>query len=167
MSGEGAPERLHIAGAADLRVGIVAGEWHEQVSEALLNGAVNALQRANIDAMTVVRVNGAFELPIVARAFAQARFDAIVALACVVRGGTPHFEYVCRAVTDGLQRVALDTGIPVGFGVLTVDTIEQALERAGLATSHEDKGSEAAMAAVSTAIALKELRRGTRHPGTD
>jgi 6,7-dimethyl-8-ribityllumazine synthase len=111
----------------------------------------------------VVRVPGAFELPLAAKVLAGQRHDAVVALGVVIRGGTPHFDYVCRAATDGLARVALDTGVPVGFGVLTCDTEEQALDRCGLAESSEDKGQEAVMAAVETALLLRKLRRGEGH----
>jgi 6,7-dimethyl-8-ribityllumazine synthase len=112
-------------------------------------------------------VPGAFELPVVAKAFAQQRYDAVVALGVVIRGGTPHFDYVCRAATDGLTRVALETGVPVGFGVLTCDTEEQALDRCGLPDSSEDKGREAAMAAVETALLLRKMRRGESHDEAD
>ena len=104
-----------------------------------------------------MRVAGSFELPVVAAALARTH-DAVVALGVVIRGGTPHFDYVCGATTDGLARVALDTGVPVGFGLLTCDTDEQAIDRAGLEGSREDKGREAAEAALSTALTLRELR---------
>ena len=127
-------------------------------------GALRGLRRRRTP--TVVRVPGAFELPVVAAALAE-RHDAVVALGVVIRGGTPHFEYVCDAATDGLTRVALDTGVPVGFGVLTCDTEEQALDRAGLAGSHEDKGYEAAAAALATALTLRRsaARRDLSRPG--
>jgi 6,7-dimethyl-8-ribityllumazine synthase len=112
-------------------------------------------------------VPGAFELPIAAKVLAQQRYDAVVALGVVIRGGTPHFDYVCRAATDGLTRVALDTGVPVGFGVLTCDNEEQALDRCGLAGSSEDKGREAVMAAVDTALLLRRVRRGEGHEEAD
>jgi len=104
-------------------------------------------------------VPGAFELPIAAKAFASQRYDAVVALGVVIRGGTPHFEYVCRAATDGLSRVALDSGIAVGFGVLTCDDDQQALDRSGLEGSREDKGYEATAAALLTAATLRRIRR--------
>jgi 6,7-dimethyl-8-ribityllumazine synthase len=107
--------------------------------------------------VTEVRVPGTFELPVVAAELARTH-DAVVALGVVIRGGTPHFEYVCSAATDGLTLVALDTGTPVGFGVLTCDTDEQALDRAGLQGSKEDKGYEATAAALRTALALRGLR---------
>ena len=101
---------------------------------------------------------GTFELPVVALALAKEGYDAVVALGVVIRGGTPHFDYVCNAATDGLTRVTLDTGVPVGFGVLTCDNDEQALDRAGLEGSKEDKGWEATSAALETARTLAELR---------
>jgi 6,7-dimethyl-8-ribityllumazine synthase len=112
-----------------------------------------------VEVPVVVRVPGAFELPVVAHALAQQGFDAIVALGTVIRGGTPHFEYVCSAATDGLSRVALETGAAIGFGLLTCETEEQALDRAGLEGSSEDKGHEAAVAALQTAQILKRIRR--------
>jgi 6,7-dimethyl-8-ribityllumazine synthase len=111
----------------------------------------------------VLRVPGAFELAIAAKALAHQRYDAVVALGVVIRGGTPHFDYLCRSVTDGLTRVALDTGVPVGFGVLTCDDEAQARDRCGLPGSREDKGQEAAMAAVETALLLRRVRRGEGH----
>jgi 6,7-dimethyl-8-ribityllumazine synthase len=146
-----------------LRVAVVATRWHEQVTDGLVAGAQRALAAAHVEDTAVVRVPGAFELPIAAKALAHQRYDAVVALGVVIRGGTPHFDYVCRAVTDGLTRVALDAAVPVGFGVLTCDDEAQALDRCGLADSSEDKGQEAAMAAVETALLLRRLRRGEGH----
>ena len=120
-------------------------------------GTVAAAAACGVDEPTVVRVPGAVELPVVAQALAE-RHDAVVALGVVVRGGTPHFEYVCDAVTAGLTRVALDSGKPVGNGVLTCNTIDQARERSGLPDSSEDKGWEAVVAALDTAILLRSLR---------
>ena len=162
MSGKGAPEPASVDGHG-LRVAVIATRWHEQVTDALVAGAQRALGAIGVEDLAVTRVPGAFELPIAAKAFANQRYDAVVALGVVIRGGTPHFEYVCRAVTDGLTRVALDTGVPVGFGVLTCDNEEQALDRCGLAGSSEDKGQEAAMAAVETALLLRKVRRGEGH----
>ena len=108
----------------------------------------------------VVRVSGSFELPVVAQALAKEGYDAVVALGVVIRGGTPHFEYVCSATTDGLSRVALDTGTPIGFGLLTCDTEEQALDRAGLEGSSEDKGYEATAAALGTALTMRPITAG-------
>jgi 6,7-dimethyl-8-ribityllumazine synthase len=112
-----------------------------------------------VETSVLVRVPGSFELPVVAGALANQGFDAVVALGVVIRGGTPHFDYVCRAATDGLTRVALDNGIAVGFGLLTCDTEEQALDRAGLEGSHEDKGYDAASAALLTATTLRKIKR--------
>jgi 6,7-dimethyl-8-ribityllumazine synthase len=137
------------------------------VSDALLAGAERALADCKVADPAVIRVPGAFELPVMAKALASQRYDAVVALGVVIRGGTPHFDYVCQAATDGLARVSIDTGIPVGFGLLTCDTTEQALERSGLPGSSEDKGREAAMAAVETALLLRKVRRGEGHEGAD
>ena len=161
MSGTGAPELAvnpaDLKKCAHLRVGIIAAQWHTEVMDALLDNARKALAEIGIDEPRVVRVPGCFELPVAAHALAKRRYDAIVALGVVVRGGTPHFDYVCRAATDGLTKVAVESGIPVGFGVLTCDTDQQALDRAGLPDSAEDKGREAALSAVATALTLKGL----------
>lgn len=162
MSGEGAP-KAHDVDGRGLRVAVVAARWHERVVEGLVAGSQRALESCRVEDSALVRVPGAFELAIAAKALAQQRYDAVVALGVVIRGGTPHFEYVCRSVTDGLTRVALDTGVPVGFGVLTCDDEAQALDRCGIAGSSEDKGQEAAMAAVETALLLRRLRRGEGH----
>lgn len=155
MSGAGAPT-LTLDGSG-LRVVVVAASWHTVVMDGLLAGAQRALQEAGVTDVTVVRVPGSFELPVAAQRAAQAGADAVVALGVVVRGGTPHFEYVCQAATQGLTEVALRTGVPVGFGVLTCDDDQQALDRAGLPGSKEDKGAEAAQAAVATVLALRDL----------
>jgi len=161
VSGTGAPELAvnpaDLKKCAHLRVGIIAAQWHTEVMDALLDNARKALAELGIDEPRVVRVPGCFELPVAAYALAKRRYDAIVALGVVVRGGTPHFEYVCRAATDGLTKVAVESGIPVGFGVLTCDTDQQAVDRAGLPGSAEDKGREAALSAVATALTLKGL----------
>jgi len=138
---------------------VLAGEWHASVMAGLIEGAERALADAQVAAAEVVRAPGSFELPVLAQGLVNQGFDAVVALGVVIRGGTPHFEYVCDAVTRGLARVALDSGVPVGFGVLTCDSEEQALARAGLQGSDEDKGYEAAHAAMSTAITLRGLAR--------
>jgi 6,7-dimethyl-8-ribityllumazine synthase len=154
MSGHGAPA-VTVDGSG-LRVAVVAASWHEQVMDGLVGGAVRGLADAGIDGPTVVRVPGTVELSVACARLAP-HHDALVALGVVVRGGTPHFEYVCQGVTAGLTQVAVTTGVPVGFGVLTCDTTEQALERAGLPGSSEDKGHEAATAAVATAVTLRDL----------
>jgi 6,7-dimethyl-8-ribityllumazine synthase len=150
-----------------LRVAIVSARWHGEVGDGLLAGAERALADCRVEDATVVRVPGAFELPVVAKALASQRYDAVVVLGVVIRGGTPHFEFVCRAASDGLARVAVDTGVPIGFGLLTCDTLEQALDRCGSPGSSEDKGREAAMAAVETALLLRKVRRGEGHEGAD
>ncbi|MDQ0427035.1 MULTISPECIES: 6,7-dimethyl-8-ribityllumazine synthase [Cellulomonas] len=154
MSGAGSPT-LDVDGTG-LRVTVVAASWHTTVMDGLIAGARRALDDAHVTDVRVVRVPGTFELPVAAARAAQDA-DAVVALGVVIRGGTPHFEYVCQAATVGLTDVAVRTGVPVGFGVLTCDDEQQALDRAGLAGSHEDKGAEAAQAAVATVVALRGL----------
>jgi 6,7-dimethyl-8-ribityllumazine synthase len=159
MSGEGSPTETPVD-CHDLRVAVVAARWHEQVMDGLLAGARRALDDYQVEAPSVLRVPGSFELPVVARALAERGYEAVVTLGVVIRGGTPHFEYVCSAATDGLSRIATDTGVAIGFGLLTCDTEEQALDRAGLEGSHEDKGYEATSAALVTAMTLRRIRRG-------
>jgi 6,7-dimethyl-8-ribityllumazine synthase len=156
MSGHGAPADEPVD-CSSLSVGVVAARWHTEVMDGLLDGTRRALAAYSVQHVTEVRVPGTFELPVVAAELA-ATHDAVVALGVVIRGGTPHFEYVCSAATDGLTRVAVDSGTPVGFGVLTCDDDEQALARAGLEDSTEDKGYDAAAAALHTALALRALR---------
>jgi 6,7-dimethyl-8-ribityllumazine synthase len=159
VSGEGAPATapLEAADVAGLRVAVVAASWHQQVMAGLVDGALRRLRGLGLDP-TLARVPGSFELPVVAAALA-ASHDAVVALGVVIRGGTPHFDYVCDAATTGLTLVAQRTGIPIGFGVLTCDNEQQAIERAGLPGSIEDKGHEAATAALATAVALSPWSR--------
>lgn len=154
MSRAGAPQ-INVDGAG-LRLGIVASSWHATVMDGLIAGADRALKAAGADEVQMLRVPGAFELPLGAATLLR-RCEAVVALGVVIRGGTPHFDYVCRAATDGLLRVSLDAMRPVGFGLLTCDDEQQALDRAGLAGSSEDKGAEAAEAAVSLAIVLRDV----------
>ncbi len=156
MSGDGRPEPV-IPQGAGLRVGVVATSWHADITDTLLERAVALATQAGASTPTVVRVPGAIELPVVAQALATSH-DAVVALGVVIRGGTPHFEYVCDAVTAGLTRVALDSGVPVGNGVLTCDTVEQAVARSGGPGATEDKGGEAMSAALATALVLRGLR---------
>ena len=156
MSGHGSPQ-LDLApadGAPALRVAIVASSWHEQVMDGLVAGALRACEDAGIADPLLVRAPGSFELPVIARRLA-ASHDAVVALGVVIRGGTPHFDYVCQAATSGLVQASLETGTPIGFGVLTCDDEQQALDRAGLEGSREDKGAEAVEAALATALALR------------
>jgi 6,7-dimethyl-8-ribityllumazine synthase len=153
VSGRGSPE-LRAEGGEALQVAVVAAQWHEEVMAGLLAGAMRGLAEAGVADPAVVRVPGTFELPVAARRLANAGYDAVVALGVVIRGGTPHFEYVCLAAATGLTQVSVETGMPVGFGVLTCDTEDQARDRAGLPGSAEDKGREAALAAVATALTL-------------
>ena len=154
MSGSGAPALT--ADGRGLRVAVVAASWHEAVMQGLLAGARRGLADAGVTDVVVVRVPGAFELPVAAARLAPG-VDAVVALGVVIRGGTPHFEYVCAGATNGLTDVSVRTGVPVGFGLLTCDDEAQALDRAGLPGSHGDKGHEAATAAVATAATLAAL----------
>lgn len=163
MSGAGAPA-LHVDGAG-LRVVVVAASWHAVVMDGLLAGARRALAEAGVTDVVEARVPGAFELPVGARAAVERGADAVVTLGVVIRGGTPHFEYVCQAATSGLTQLAVQSGVPIGFGLLTCDDEQQALDRAGLPGSTEDKGAEAAQAAVATALVVRELRRPVPRPG--
>ncbi|MGT2425361.1 6,7-dimethyl-8-ribityllumazine synthase [Amnibacterium kyonggiense] len=158
MSGEGRPAAQDLDGSG-LTVAVVHGTWHPVIAEGLLAGARRAIEAAGATAVEYA-VPGSFELPVVAKAALLAGADAAVALGVIIRGGTPHFEYVSSAATDGLTRVALDTGKPVGFGVLTLDDEEQGLDRAGLPDSREDKGAEAAEAALRTALVLRAIGVG-------
>ena len=160
MAGHGAPDQ-ETFDASGLKVAIVAASWHTQVMDGLLAGAERALTAYGVTQHRTVRVPGTFELPVVAAALAAQGYDAVIALGVVIRGGTPHFDYVCNAATDGLTRVALDHTTPVGFGVLTCDDDQQALDRAGLEGSQEDKGYEATSAALLTARTLGEIARTT------
>ena len=154
MSGHGAPTLS--ADGSGLRVAIVAASWHTEVMDGLVTGAQRALAESGVADVPLVRVPGTVELTVACARLAPA-YDALVALGVVIRGGTPHFDYVCSGVTNGLTQVSIATGCPVGFGVLTCDTDAQALDRAGLPGSSEDKGHEAAMAAVVTAVTLGRL----------
>ncbi len=137
---------------------IVVGRWNSFVVESLLSAAIDTLQRHGIpdNKITVVRAPGAFEIPLVCKKIAeQKKFDAIIALGAVIRGGTPHFEYVAGECTKGLAQVMMEYSVPVAFGVLTVDTIEQAIERAG--TKAGNKGAEAALSALEMVSLLASL----------
>ena len=136
---------------------MIAGTWHEVISNGLIAGAQRVLDEAGAT-HRLVRVPGSFELAVAAQAAFAGGADAVVALGVIIRGGTPHFEYVSAAATDGLTRVSLDAGKPVGFGLLTLDDEKQGLDRAGLEGSKEDKGAEAADAALRTALVIRELR---------
>ena len=159
MSGEGRPEDV-VPDATGLKLGVVATRWHTRITDNLVERALAAAAKAGVASPTVVRVAGAVELPVVAQELARTH-DAVVALGVVIRGGTPHFEYVCDAVTAGLTRVALDSSTPIGNGVLTTNDEDQALARAGFPDSAEDKGFEACVAALDTALVLRGLRAGS------
>jgi 6,7-dimethyl-8-ribityllumazine synthase len=156
MSGAGRAEHT-VVDASGVTLGIVAARWNAQVVDALLDHALQAAAACGVPNPTVVRVAGSVELPVIAQQLAVDH-DAVVCLGAVIRGGTPHFEYVCDAVTAGLTRVALDAATPIGNGVLTCDHLAQALDRCGLHDRTEDKGWEATVAALESALALRELR---------
>ena len=157
MAGYGTPE-LSTVDAGGLTLGVVAGRWHTELADQLVERALAAATACGVDHVEVARVAGSVELPVVAQALAR-RHDAVVALGVVIRGGTAHFDYVCRSVTDGLTRVALDEETPVAQGVLTVDTVEQARDRAGFDGSSEDKGWTATVAALDAAVTLRGVHR--------
>lgn len=159
MSGSGSPE--FRADATGVNVAVIAASWYPSVMDGLIAGALRAAAECGVDP-TLIRVPGAFELPIAARRAAEYGFDAVVALGAVIRGGTPHFDYVCSSAADGLMHVTVTTGVPVGFGVLTCDDEAQALDRAGLPSSSGDKGAEAFQAAVATVLALRKIPRVQR-----
>ena len=157
MSGGGLAD-LGLLDAGGLRLGVVATRWHEELADRLLDRALATAALNGVTDVVTARVAGAVELPVVAQELAR-HCDAVVALGVVIRGGTPHFDYVCDAVTAGLTRIALDAGTPVGNGVLTCDTEAQAHDRAGFEGSAEDKGREATLAALDAAVTLRDLRQ--------
>ena len=156
MAGRGAPVAEPVRGEG-LRAAIVAAQWHDEVMDGLIGGARRALADSGVTDAVVLRVPGSFELPVAALHAAKAGYDAVVALGVVIRGDTPHFEYVCQAATNGLTQASVSTGVPIGFGVLTCDNDQQALDRCGLPHSREDKGYEATQAALSTVLAVRTL----------
>lgn len=154
MSGSGAPQ-VQVDGSG-MRLAVVSASWHTEVMDGLRAGADRALVDAGVQRVDRIQVPGSFELPVACARLARGGgYDAVVALGVVIRGGTPHFDYVCQAATQGLTQVSVSTGIPIGFGLLTCDDEQQALDRAGLPGSTEDKGHEAVTAAVATAAALR------------
>ena len=165
MTGAGRPD-LGTVAASGLTLGIVASRWNSEVVDTLLERALAAARTCGVAKPTVVRVAGALELAVIAQQLAVEN-DAVVCLGAVIRGGTPHFDYVCDAVTAGLTRIALDAATPIGNGVLTCDNLAQALERCGLPDSTEDKGWEATVAALDSALVLRDLRhrRSSVGPG--
>lgn len=156
MSGTGVPN-FELSDAKDLALGIVASRWHTEICDTLVANAERVAKESGVQKVTVVRCAGAMELPVVAQELARTH-DAVVALGVVIRGETPHFEYVCDAVTAGLTRVSLDESTPVANGVLTTNNEKQALDRAGLPGSAEDKGEQACAAALDAALTLRALR---------
>jgi 6,7-dimethyl-8-ribityllumazine synthase len=151
VSGSGAPQ-LDVSGEG-VKVFVIATSWHERIMDGLVAGARKELAKSGATDVTIWRVPGAFELPLAASKAIQQGAQAVIALGVVIRGETPHFDYVCNAATDGLTRVQLDSSVPIGFGLLTVNTEAEALNRAGLDSSREDKGAEAVQAAL-TMVAL-------------
>jgi 6,7-dimethyl-8-ribityllumazine synthase len=152
---------LRVVDADGLSVVVIASQWHDRVMDGLLDGARRALHEAGVASAVELRVPGVFELPVAAaRVIGDGGVDVVVALGVVIRGGTPHFDYVCSAATTGLTLVAQRTGVPIGFGVLTCDDEQQALDRAGLPGSVEDKGFEATTAALATAVTLARYPLG-------
>lgn len=145
----------------EVRVAVVVSRFNHPVSARLLEACVDRLERLGSREVDVVWVPGAFEIPLASRAAAETgRYDAVVALGAVIRGGTPHFDCVCRGVTDGVREAALETGVPVIFGVLTTDTVEQALDRAAAhGEPGSNKGVEAAEAAIEMANVLRAIRK--------
>jgi 6,7-dimethyl-8-ribityllumazine synthase len=157
MAGFGAPE-LETVDAAGLTLGVVASRWHEDLAVQLLDRSLAAAKACGVDHVAVARVAGSVELPVLAQTLAR-RYDAVVALGVVVRGETAHFDLVCRSVTDGLTRVALDESTPVAHGVLAVDTVDQARQRAGYPDSVEDKGWSATVAALDAVLAMRRVQQ--------
>jgi 6,7-dimethyl-8-ribityllumazine synthase len=160
VSGAGSPGAAPVD-ASGLSLAIVATRWHHEITDSLVARGTAAAIACGVPDPLVLRVAGAIELPVVAAELAR-HHDAVACLGVVIRGGTPHFEYVCDSVTAGLTRVALDTRTPVGNGVLTCDTVESARDRCGLPGSREDKGWEAVVAALDTALVLRSIRRAHR-----
>lgn len=155
MAKEGLPEQS-IPSATGMKVAVVSSSWNKEICDQLHSRAVEVANTAGAKVQEY-RVIGALELPVIVQELARSN-DAVVALGCVVRGGTPHFDYVCDSVTQGLTRIALDMSTPIGNGVLTTETVEQAMERAGGPGSVEDKGAEAMIAALETALLLSRIR---------
>jgi 6,7-dimethyl-8-ribityllumazine synthase len=162
MSGDGRPDGDLVDGSG-LSLAIVGTRWHREITDSLVERARAAARACGVTEPLIVRVAGAVELPVVAAELAR-HYDAVACLGVVIRGGTPHFEYVCDSVTSGLTRVALDAGTPVGNGVLTCDTVESAVDRSGMPGSKEDKGWEAVVAALDTAVVLRDIRSSHHTP---
>ena len=157
MSKEGLPVLVDTLDASGLSVAVVTARWNTEICEQMRRNAVAAAREAGVEKLSEAHVMGALELPVVVQQFARTH-DAVVALGCVIRGGTPHFDYVCDSVTEGLTRIALDESTPIGNGVLTTNDEQQAIDRAGFEGSVEDKGAEAMVAALDAALTLRRLR---------
>ncbi|HJD78807.1 MAG TPA: 6,7-dimethyl-8-ribityllumazine synthase [Corynebacterium pollutisoli] len=157
MSKEGLPVLEDTLDASGLSVAVVTARWNTEICEQMRRNAVAAAREAGVEKLSEAHVMGALELPVVVQQFARTH-DAVVALGCVIRGGTPHFDYVCDSVTEGLTRIALDESTPIGNGVLTTNDEQQAIDRAGFEGSVEDKGAEAMVAALDAALTLRRLR---------
>lgn len=157
MSKEGLPVLEDTLDASGLSVAVVTARWNTEICEQMRRNAVAAAREAGVEKLSEAHVMGALELPVVVQQFARTH-DAVVALGCVIRGGTPHFDYVCDSVTEGLTRIALDESTPIGNGVLTTNDEQQAIDRAGFEGSAEDKGAEAMVAALDAALTLRRLR---------
>lgn len=157
MSKEGLPVLDGTLDASGLSVAVVTARWNTEICEQMRRNAVAAAREAGVEKLSEAHVMGALELPVVVQEFARTH-DAVVALGCVIRGGTPHFDYVCDSVTEGLTRIALDESTPIGNGVLTTNDEQQAIDRAGFEGSVEDKGAEAMIAALDAALTLRRLR---------
>ena len=164
MSKEGLPVLDGTLDAAGLSVAVVTARWNTEICEQMRRNAVAAAREAGVEKLSEAHVMGALELPVVVQEFARTH-DAVVALGCVIRGGTPHFDYVCDSVTEGLTRIALDESTPIGNGVLTTNDEQQAIDRAGFADSVEDKGAEAMIAALDAALTLRRIRGQAGLPG--
>ena len=147
MAGD-APE-IELKKFPDIKVAVISASWHPEICQALVDGAVRGFEQSGVSYIEVRRVSGSFELPLAAQFAFDAGFDVAVVVGLVLRGETPHFEYVCQGVTSGIMQVSLTRSKPIGFGVLMCDTLEQAVARSGFPESIEDKGFDSALAALS------------------
>ena len=144
----GASPKIEVTGLSGKKIGIVSSQWHPEICDALIAGATRAIKEAGITDISLRKVAGSFEIPLAAQRMLDQGFDAVVTLGLVLRGETPHFDYVCQGVTQGVMDVMLSRGKPVGFGVLMCDDLDQAIARSGIPGSKEDKGYDAAIAAL-------------------
>lgn len=144
----GASPKIEVRNLSGKRVGIVSSQWHPEICDALVAGAERAIKEAGITDVTVRKVAGSFEIPLASQQMLDAGCDAVITVGLVLRGETPHFDYVCQGVTSGVMDVMLSRSKPIGFGVLMCDNLEQAKARSGIPGSKEDKGYDAAVAAL-------------------